>query len=91
MADGKEKKNLVLGKIDRFLQKRPIWAWWISYVVITGGLFGLFYLAFYLLGIKPWLSVLLLITAGIVWGSTKFYKNKKGSGDSAARSDDYSE
>ena len=91
MAENGKKKNLVIGRLDKFLQNKPVWAWWISYLVLTGGLFGIFYLAWYLLGVKPWLSVLLLIAGGIIWGSTKFYKSRKGKSVADKSADDYLE
>ena len=71
-----EKKNFVTKNIAAFLLDKPIWVWWISYVVLTGAFFGIFSLAFYLLGIQWVIGVLILIATGIIWGSIKYSQIK---------------
>jgi ABC-type multidrug transport system fused ATPase/permease subunit len=66
--------NVVEKSIASFLSDKPIWVWWLSYIVLTGVLFGIFYLALYLLTINWWVGVLILLIIGIVWGSIKHFQ-----------------
>ncbi len=66
--------NVVEKSIASFLSDKPIWVWWLSYIVLTGVLFGIFYLALYLLTINWWVGVLILLIVGIVWGSIKHFQ-----------------
>jgi uncharacterized membrane protein len=76
MKDTDAMGNAVTRKIGAFLAEKPVWVWWIFYVVATGVLFGVFSLAFYLLTIQWWVAVLILFVAGIVWGSIKHMQMK---------------
>jgi len=71
-----EKENFIKKNVDAFLINKPIWAWWIFYVVATSALFGIFSLAIYLLGIQWWIGVFILLVTGIIWGSIKFSQIK---------------
>jgi hypothetical protein len=66
--------NVVEKSMASFLSDKPIWVWWLSYIVLTGVLFGIFYLALYLLTINWWVGVLILLIIGIVWGSIKHFQ-----------------
>lgn len=77
MSDDKKEKKEVKRKFTGFLRDKPIWAWWLFYLVSTAALFGVFRLALYLLGIKPWIGVLVLAATGLVWGTVMYYRGKK--------------
>ena len=64
--------NSTDNKIISFLSDKPLWVWLLTFLVITGVLFGAFSLALYLLGIVPWIGVLIIIVAGLVWGGTMY-------------------
>jgi hypothetical protein len=83
----KNKEGMTMDKVDKtkeiveekaagFLSGKPLWAWWISYTVVVGLLFGLFYLALTLLTEKWWVMAILIPFIGIVW-STISYRNQK--------------
>ncbi len=59
-----------------FLTGKPIWAWWISYVLIIGILFGVFYVVLKLLTAYWWAIVILIVVAGIIWGTVAFMNAK---------------
>ena len=59
-------------KIIIFLAEKPLWAWLLTFLCITGVLFGAFSLALYLLGIVPWIGVLIIIVTGLVWGGIMY-------------------
>ncbi len=63
-------------KFTSFLSGKPIWIWWICYVLLIGVLFGLFYVVVVVLTKQWWASVLIIIVAGMIWG-TVMYMNSK--------------
>jgi hypothetical protein len=69
-------ENVLNKSINSFLADKPIWVWWLSYIVLTGVLFGIFYLVLYLLTINLWVGTLILLITGIVWGSIKQFQIK---------------
>ncbi|MBN1409337.1 MAG: hypothetical protein JW969_00735 [Spirochaetales bacterium] len=71
-----ETENFFLKKAAAFLLDKPVWIWWLFYVAVTGALFGIFSLAFYLLGIQWWVGISILVATGIIWGSVKYYQGK---------------
>ena len=71
-------ENFIIKGIADFLRDKPIWVWWLSYILATGALFGVFYLALYLLTIQAWVAVLILLITGIIWGTVAYsHKNLK--------------
>jgi len=76
MSDSKETENIIMKNVAAFLLDKPIWVWWIFHIVVTGALFGIFYLAFYLLSIQWLVGVLILLVTGIIWGSIKYFQIK---------------
>jgi len=69
-------ENILNKSINSVLADKPIWVWWLSYIVLTGVLFGIFYLVLYLLTINWWVGILILLITGIVWGSIKQFQIK---------------
>lgn len=71
-----------------FLDNKKLWVWLLVYLGLTGILFGLSSLILYLLGIVPWIGVLALIAAGLIWGFIQFHihrntdKTKKDNSES---------
>ncbi len=59
-----------------FLSGKPIWIWWITYTVIVGILFGLFYFAWTLLTEKWWAIAVIIPIVGIVWGTVLYFNQK---------------
>jgi hypothetical protein len=57
----KETGNAIGKKIWSLLGGKPIWVWWIAYLLITGVIFGLLSLAYYLLTFQWWIAVLIKI------------------------------
>jgi hypothetical protein len=76
MSNKKETENIVMEKIATFLFDKAIWVWWLFYLAATAALFGVFRLALYLLGIQPWIGLLVLVGTGLVWGSVKYVQIK---------------
>ncbi|MBN2531512.1 MAG: hypothetical protein JXB88_01405 [Spirochaetales bacterium] len=76
MSDRKETGNIFTKNVAAFLLDKPIWVWWIFYVAVTVALFGIFYLAFYLLSIQWWVGVVILFATGMIWGSIKYLRIK---------------
>lgn len=68
MNNLKEKGKDVEKKVKTFLSGKPLWAWLAFYVAMSAVLFGVFYLVYSLLTIRWWVSVLVIIAAGVVWG-----------------------
>lgn len=76
MEQVKDTGNIVINKVAGFLSDKPIWVWWLSYVALTGLLFGLSNLVLYLLGLQVWIGILVLILFGLIWGSVNYYKSR---------------
>ncbi len=64
-----EKKN---SRLREFLIDKPVWVWLLVYLFLTGVIFGLFNLILYLLGIVPWIGVLVLVGVGLLWGIVQY-------------------
>ncbi len=65
--------NSVMGKrLLKSLENKKLWVWLLVYLGLTGIIFGLSSLILYLLGIVPWIGVLSLIAAGLIWGFIQF-------------------
>jgi hypothetical protein len=62
---GKSARN----KFMSFLSGKPMWAFWIAYTVLSGILFGIFYLAMYLMALLWWIPIIVIIAVGMIWGS----------------------
>ena len=60
----------------RLLTGKPIWIWWISYTVLVGILFGLFYFALILLTEKWWAIAIIIIVVGIVLATIAYFNQK---------------
>ena len=60
-------------EVGSFLSDKPIWVWWIGYVLLTAVLFAIFYLAFYVLTLKWWIDALLIIVIGLIWATIAFF------------------
>jgi uncharacterized membrane protein len=69
--------NVLVKKIAALLAGKSIWVWWLFYILLTGALFGIFSLAFYLLTIQWWAGVAILLLTGVIWGSVKFGEGRK--------------
>ncbi len=71
-----EKKE---NRLREFLSEKPVWVWLLVYLALTGILFGLFNLILYLLGIVPWIGVMVLVGTGLLWGMIQYSRfHKKG-------------
>lgn len=58
------------------LTGKSIWIWWISYTVLTGILFCIFYLVWKILTDKWWGIALIILCIGIAWGTISYYNQK---------------
>jgi len=76
MEDLKQTGQKVEKRVTTFLSNKPMWVWLATYVVIVGVLFLLFYLIYTMLTVKWWVSVLIIIVAGIIWGSISYGSRK---------------
>ena len=65
-----EKKN---SRLREFLIDKPVWVWLLVYLFLTGVIFGLSNLILYLLGIVPWIGVLVLVGIGTVVGNCSVF------------------
>jgi hypothetical protein len=74
MSNKKDTDNIVLASISAFLLDKQIWVWWLFYLAVTAVIFGISSLALYLLGIQPWIGVLVLVAAGLAWGSVNYFR-----------------
>ncbi len=72
-------KEQLVKQAAGFLTGKPIWIWWISYTVLVGLLFGLFYFAWVLLTEKWWALAILIPSAGVVWGTILYFNQKPSS------------
>jgi len=62
-------------KLMSFLSEKPIWVFWIVFIVLSGLLFGIFYTVMYLMAFRWWIAAVTIIAIGIIWGSIT-YKRK---------------
>ena len=76
MENLKDKGRDVEKKVKSFLSGKPLWAWLASFVAISAVLFGVFYLVYAMLTIKWWVSVLVIIVAGVIWGAIMHSRQK---------------
>lgn len=76
MSQFEKTGKIIAEKTDTFLSGKPIWIWWASYILLTGVLFAIFYLAFYILSVQWWVLLLLSVIIGAIWGTIAF-TNKK--------------
>lgn len=65
------------GGIMSVLANKPMWVFWVVYSALSGVLFGVFYTATYLLALRWWVAVIVIIAIGMVWGSLVYTKNKR--------------
>lgn len=68
--------NSLREELMSYLSNKPIWAFWITYSALTGVLFGIFYTALYLLGLQWWVTALVIIVIGMIWGSSVYSQRK---------------
>ena len=80
-------KNVIGKRLFKFLENKKLWVWLLVYLAFTGALFGLSSLILYLLGIVPWIGVLALIAAGLIWGFIKFSIHRNSSRSEVENSD----
>jgi hypothetical protein len=71
-------EKALVKKVKTFFSGKPIWVWWIWYIALSAVLFGVLYLAIYILVMTWWVTLIIIILAGIVWGTVAFI-NKSGS------------
>lgn len=64
-------------EVGSFLSDKPVWVWLIVYVVLTGIIFGLFYTIFHLLTLQWWVTTILILVVGLIWGTFAYYNRKK--------------
>ncbi|MBI9108891.1 MAG: hypothetical protein JEZ04_19265 [Spirochaetales bacterium] len=55
-----------------FLEGKPIWMHWIFYVILCGIIFGISYGMIFLLALRWWVTVLAILSAGMIWGTIVF-------------------
>lgn len=63
------------------LSDRPMWVYWITYTVLTGIVFGIFYAAMYFLALQWWVTALVIIAIGMIWGTVSYTKSKQNNED----------
>ncbi len=66
------------------LSGRPIWIWWISYTVLVAFFFTLFYIAWSLLTERWWVITIIIIGAGMLWGTVMYFNQKPSSSGPAS-------
>jgi uncharacterized membrane protein YkvI len=60
-----------------FLEGKHFWVWIVVYLLITGAIFGISRLVFYLLGVVPWIGVLVLIAVGLLWAFIQYSRHNR--------------
>jgi VIT1/CCC1 family predicted Fe2+/Mn2+ transporter len=75
--EAKEIGETLESGITTALSNKPMWMFWAVYTVMSGVLFGVFYTAMYLLALKWWLAVIVIIATGLVWGTIVYTKESK--------------
>jgi len=73
MEDIMSEKNPLIN----FLEGKHFWVWIVVYLLITGAIFGISRLVLYLLGMVPWIGVLALIAAGLLWAIIQYSRHKR--------------
>ena len=61
--------------IISYLSNKPIWLYWIVYTALIGLLFGLFYIAMFLLLLQWWVPVIVILAVGMIWGTFTFKRD----------------
>ena len=79
--EAKEVGKSVQMNLMAFLSKKPIWAFWITYSVLSGILFGIFYTAMYLMAQQWWIPVVIIIAVGMIWGTFAYTGDAHGDED----------
>lgn len=64
-------------KTRSVLANKPIWIFWLVYSGISGLLFGIFYTVTYLLALRWWVPILVMIVIGVIWGSFAFTRSSR--------------
>ncbi|MDA3900241.1 MAG: hypothetical protein PF637_06950 [Spirochaetes bacterium] len=59
-------------KVTSLLSDKPIWAFWLTYIVLSGILFGIFYTTMYFMVWKWWMLAMEILTIGLIWGTLKY-------------------
>ena len=67
-----EVKSSVEGKYVSFMAGKPMWAFWVLYTVISGVLFGVLYGIVRLISLRWWIIPIVIIGAGLAWGTTRY-------------------
>jgi len=73
MKEVENTKKAIESTLSSFLSGKPIWVWWITYLVITAAVFGIFYFIFYVLTVKIWIIMLLVVLIALVLGTVGFF------------------
>jgi hypothetical protein len=76
MANLQDTGKDVKKKMTSFLSGKPLWVWLTSHVAIAAVLFGVFYLVYAMLTIRWWVSVLVVIVAGVIWGAMVYSRKR---------------
>jgi Flp pilus assembly protein TadB len=63
-------------KAETLLVDRPIWVFWLVYSGVTAVLFGIFYAITALVASRWWITLLVIVAIGLVWGSMTFSRSK---------------
>jgi len=64
-------------KVTSFMDDKPVWIFWIAYTVLVGALFGIFYAIMYMLALKWWIMAIVLILAGVAWGTFAYFNKEQ--------------
>jgi hypothetical protein len=62
-------------RINRFLESKPIWVFWLVCIAAAGLLFGAVYAVIYVLMLKWWGAVIGIVASGLLWGSIAYRKS----------------
>lgn len=52
-----------------FLADKPIWIYWIACTAVVALIFGLLYFIMYLLVLRWWVPVIVILAGGMIWGT----------------------
>lgn len=70
-------KKEIETRVGDFLADKPLWVWWVSYIVLTLVFFLIFFLISTIFTNVPWWGwALIILIIGFIWGSFQFSQKK---------------
>lgn len=64
-------------RVNGFLSGKPIWVFWIIFTLLFGVVFGISYGVLYVLALRWWVMLLVVVVAGMAIGSFVYLNSMK--------------